>query len=108
MSIFRNICAHDERLYNSNLGSLEIVSGPIHARLAIPRLPNGKYSHGTNDLFALLICLKEFLPNRKKGEFAETIRQIDKEVEKLQGKIHTININDVLSSMGFPPNWKSL
>lgn len=83
LSIFRNICAHDERLYNSNLGSLEIVSGPIHARLAISRLSNGKYSHGTNDLFALLICLKEFLPNRKKGEFAETIRQIDKEVEKL-------------------------
>lgn len=108
MSIYRNVCAHDERLYNTKLGNLEIVSGPIHARLAIPRAQNGKYVSGTNDLFALLICIKEFLPKRQKGEFAETIRQIDKEIEKLKGKIHTINVNDVLSAMGFPSNWKSL
>ncbi|KJS86277.1 MAG: hypothetical protein JM58_07205 [Peptococcaceae bacterium BICA1-8] len=108
MSIFRNVCAHDERLYNTKIVNLEIVSGPIHTRLAIPRTQNGKYACGTNDMFALLICLKEFLPKRQKGEFAETIRQIDKEIEKLQGKIHTVNINDILLLMGFPANWKIL
>lgn len=107
MSIFRNICAHDERLYNSKLGTTEIVTGPIHTRLAIPRV-NGKPTCGTNDLFALLICIKEFLPNRTRGEFAETIKQIDKELDKLQSKLHTANINDILSMMGFPANWKTL
>lgn len=108
MSIFRNICAHDERLYNTKLGKLEIISGSIHTRLSIQRANNGKYNCGTNDVFALLICLKEFLPKRQKGEFAETIRQIDKEIDKLTSKIHTVNINDILIVMGFPVNWKNL
>ena len=107
MSIFRNICAHDERLHNTKLGNLEIVSGPLHARLAIP-LANGKPKYGKNDLFALLICLKELLPNRTRGEFSETIMLINKEIEKLQRNMHTVNINDILVTMGFPTNWKSL
>ena len=81
MSIFRNVSAHDERLYNTKLANIEIASGLIHTRLAIPRAQNGKYIYGTNDVFALLICLKEFLQNRKKGEFAETI---SKEVQVLR------------------------
>ena len=107
MSIFRNICAHDERLYNTKMDNLEIVSGPIHRRLTIP-LINGKPIYGKNDLFALLICLKEFLPNRTRGEFAETIKQIDKEIDRLQSSIHTVSINDILVMMGFPANWKTL
>ena len=108
MSIFRNICAHDERLYNTKLGRVEIVSGNIHQRLGIQRNSNKKYINGTNDVFALLICIKEFLPKRTKGEFSETIRLIDKEIEKLKGKLHTIHIDDVLNSMGFPANWREL
>ncbi|WP_018704778.1 Abi family protein [Anaeromusa acidaminophila] len=109
MSMFRNICAHDERFYNTKLGNLEIVSGPIHARLAIPlRNGNGKPIYGKNDLFALLICLKEFLPKRTRGEFAETIKQIEKEIDRLKNNIHTINIVDILVMMGFPTNWKTL
>ena len=107
MSHFRNICAHEERLYSTKLDTVEIVSGPIHTRLAIPKV-NGKEIYGKNDLFALLICLKEFLPNTQKGEFAETVRQIDKEINKLQSKLHTISIGDVLLKTGFPMNWKTL
>ena len=55
-----------------------------------------------------LICLKEFLPNRTRGEFAETIKQIDKEIDRLQNSIHTVSINDILVMMGFPANWKTL
>ena len=108
MSVFRNVCAHDERLYNYKLGSIEIVSGQIHRRLAIPVANNGKPIYGNNDLFALLICLKEFLPNHTRGEFADTVKQIDKEINKLQNSIHTVNINDILLMMGFPANWKTL
>jgi abortive infection bacteriophage resistance protein len=107
MSLFRNICAHDERLYNTKT-NIEIVSSTYHAGLNIPKDPNGKCVCGIKDLFALLICLKAFLPDRKRGEFSETIRQIDNEIEKLQSKIHTIDISEVLSSMGFPDNWKQL
>ncbi|MHB1484248.1 MAG: Abi family protein [Saccharofermentanales bacterium] len=108
MSMFRNLCAHDERLYNTKFTNTEIVSGLIHSKLEIPRTRHGKYLYGTNDLFALLICLKELLPKKQKGEFAKTIRLIDKEIIKIQSKIHTINVSDILIAMGFPVNWKSL
>ena len=108
MSIFRNICAHDERLYNTKLQNIEIKAGTIHSSLNINKLQNGKYANGINDVFALLICIKEFLPKTKRGEFADTIKQIDKEINKLSNKITTIGINDILISMGFPTNWKDL
>lgn len=108
MSMYRNVCAHEERLYNYKVKSREIVSGDNHTRLAIPTDVNGKHTCGKNDLFALLICLKEMLPNKKRGEFYEIVKQIDKALGKLQAKVNSIAINDVLVKMGFPSNWKSL
>ena len=107
ISVFRNICAHDERLYNTKLGTLEIVSGPIHAQLGIPRDKNGKYIQGTNDVFALLICVKELLPDDS-DEVADTILEINEEIAKLEKRINTVEIKDILSLMGFPENWKKL
>lgn len=104
MSLFRNVCAHEERLYNKKFKQ-EIAGSSIHSRLAIPNL-NGKFIHGTTDLFALLICIHELLPKDDVNEFSDTILQIAKELEKLGNKIHTINGNDILKSMGFPINWK--
>lgn len=69
---------------------------------------SGKYIHGTNDVFALLITIKEFLPKTSRGEFAKLIKQINEEINKLQTKLITISINDVLDEMGFPSNWKTI
>ena len=55
-----------------------------------------------------LICLKEFLPSLTRGEFADTIKQIDKDIDRLQNSIHTVSINDILVMIGFPANWKTL
>jgi abortive infection bacteriophage resistance protein len=106
MSLFRNVCAHEERLYSKKFKQ-EIAVSSIHSRLAIPNV-NGKYSCGTTDLFALLICIHELLPKDDISEFTDIILQINKELENLQNKIHTINENDILISMGFPVNWKTL
>ncbi len=108
MSIFRNICAHDERLYNSKLANIEVLAGPIHAELGIPKNDNGKYVYGTNDVLALLICIKEFMPTSSRGEFKETLKHIDKASMTLKSKLKTIDIIDVLNEMGFPLNWQAL
>ncbi len=107
MALYRNICAHDERFYNTKLRS-EIKAGPTHGMLNLPKDDNGKYLFGINDVFALLICIKEFLPQTKRGEFSETIKQIDKEFNKLKKYIHTVSIDEILGVMGFPPNWKDI
>lgn len=108
MSFFRNICAHDERLYNTHLPNVEIVSGSVHARLGIPRNSSGKYQNGTNDVFALLICIREFLQNHHRSELTEALGQIDDELTKLAPKIHTISRSDILDVMGFPANWNTV
>lgn len=107
MTIFRNVCAHDERLYNYKINT-EIKSGPIHRQLDIPKNRHGKFIYGINDVFALLICVKEFLPKKTRGEFRDTVKQINKEINRLDNKIHTISIGDVLEKMGFPVNWKDI
>ncbi len=108
MSVFRNICAHDERLYNTKLAKIEILVGPVHVALGLPKNEFGKYIYGTSDVFALLICIKAFLPKSSRGEFKETLRQIDKELIKLKSKLRTVELADVLNEMGFPLNWKEL
>ena len=108
MSIFRNICAHDERLYSTKLNGIEIKAGPIHTELQICKNANGKHLQGTNDVFSLMICIKELLPQNRTIEFSEMIRHIDGQLNKLSSKIHTININDILHLMGLPGNWKEI
>ncbi len=108
MSIFRNICAHDERLYNTKLVNIEILVEPIHAALGLPKNDSGKYICGTSDVLALLICIKAFLPTSSRGEFKEMLKQIDKELLKLKSKLKTVELADVLNEMGFPTNWKEL
>ncbi|WP_129409743.1 Abi family protein [Marinitoga lauensis] len=77
MSIFRNICAHEEIFYNKKLKT-EIRGGEIHQKLNIPKNNNGKYIYGRNDVFALLICLKEFLPNKKEENFLKLQEKLKK------------------------------
>jgi len=105
MSVFRNICAHDERLYNAKLNGLDIVAGNIHNQLGIKKDKNGKYIHGINDVFALLICLKELL---REDDITDIILQINERIAKLEQKIYTVEITEILSLMGLPENWKKV
>lgn len=106
ISIFRNICAHDERLYNTKLKN-EIISSEIHLRLEIPKDKGGKHTQGIKDVFCLLICIKELLFDDQ-DEFNSIILEINEEMDKLQKQLHTIDIKQVLNSIGFPFNWKEL
>lgn len=47
-----------------------------------------------NDVFSLMICIKELLPHNRTAEFSEMVGIIDGQLKKLSSKIHTININD--------------
>lgn len=107
MSIFRNICAHDERLYNTKLKGTEIISSSIHNELGLTKDKNGKYNKGTNDVLALLICVKKLLPDEE-HEANDLISQIDEQIKRLETKIHAVEITEVLNLMGFPENWNNL
>jgi abortive infection bacteriophage resistance protein len=110
LSIYRNACAHDERLYNLKSVSKNgrpnmIKSNSIHAKLGIPKDSAGNYIHGKNDLFAIVIVLKIML---SKNSFNKFFYLAKAEIEKLEKQLNTIAIDDVLFKMGFPQNWADI
>lgn len=110
MSRFRNICAHEDKLFDKIQDDrTKIPSNRYHAALKIPKDKTGTYCYGIKDVFALLICLKIFLPeNKKRGEFSSTVKEIDNALERLNKKLKTITIDKVTEKMGFPKNWHNL
>lgn len=103
LTLIRNICAHDEKLYDVKLKS-RISSTIYHKKLKIEN-KNGNYQYATRDLFSIVISLKLLL---EKEQFSTFYMEIIKNIEKLKKELHTISIDKVLYKMGFPKNYKKL
>lgn len=97
---YRNLCAHDERLYNAT-NNQDIPDTIYHVRLNIPQI-NSRYANGKNDLFSLVIVLKILLPHE---DFNNMCNKINGRMESLRKKIKHINCDDIFKKMGFPSNW---
>lgn len=105
LTLYRNTCAHDGRLYNY-YSHKRIVQMPIHTQLAIPSAgPSGNLRYGQQDLFAVAIIFRLML---KKKDYTEFYKELEKIIEELSESISTIPLTDILQEMGFPNNWKSL
>lgn len=100
---YRNLCAHEDILYD-HFTQRVIPDTGIHSFLNIEKT-NGEFIYGKNDLFALIIILKQML---SKDEFKLLINEITYELDYLSGKLHIIGIDDVLDRMGFPSNYKDI
>lgn len=97
---FRNLCAHEDILYEHK-AQRDIDDTKYHEMLNIPRL-NGEYIYGKNDLFALIIILKQLL---RKDDFFLMMNELEYEVQLLADKLKTITVQKVLDKMGFPLNY---
>lgn len=100
LAFYRNLCAHDERIYNS-ICNQDIPNTDMHNKLSIP-VNNGRYKSGKNDLFSLIIVLKILLPS---DDFNTMCNKIEGRMISLTQKLVHINSQDVFNSMGFPTNW---
>ena len=98
----RNICAHDEKLYDITLKN-RIYPTKYHKKLNI--IKNDKFLYATRDLFSIIIILKILL---EKVEFYNFYINIIKNIDILQTELITISINKVLYKMGFPNDYKKL
>lgn len=103
LAIIRNICAHDEKLYDVRL-KYKMPATLYHDKLKMKKI-NGNYTKGIKDLFSIVIILKKLLP---KKEFEDFYKFIILDIENLKKSITSININKILYSMGFPINYKDL
>ena len=66
---------------------------------------NNEYIYGKNDLFALIIILKDML---KKDEFKSFILEISQAIDNLEYNLKTIPVLKILDRMGFPMNWQDI
>ena len=99
----RNICAHDEKLYDVRLKK-RINITDYHKQLKLTR-KNNKTAYATRDLFSVIIILKILL---EKNAFNEFYRNIIAKIEKLETQLSTIKIDKTLYKMGFPKNYRNL
>ena len=101
---YRNLCAHEDLLYNNR--SQKLINDNIyHQKLNIPKDEEGIYLFGKNDLFALVIIMKQLLNNE---DFKNMALELNQVIATLAYNLNTIRVEKVLKIMGFPPNWKDI
>lgn len=103
IAIVRNICAHDEKLYDLRLNNA-IIKNKIHSYFNLD-LHDKKYSNGYKDLFSITIILKVLL---KEIEFKNFYTVLLNNLEDLKKDIKSIEYNKILNKMGFPKNYEKL
>lgn len=103
LSNYRNLCAHEDILFE-NKTQRTINDTVFHLLLGIEK-EEGIYNKGKNDLFALIIILRQILRN---DDVKNLIMEIKREVVNLSFNLHTISVDNVLDRMGFPTNWETI
>lgn len=104
LSRFRNVCAHNERLYDYVYQKGEIKNTDMHKLMALKKR-KGVYVQGKKDLFAVVIVLKYLL---NAVEFSKFIDSLDNLTNDFLTKTSIIQELQLLKMMGFPVNWKDL
>ncbi len=100
---YRNLCAHEDLCFN-NRTNKRIGPTKYHDILNIEK-EDDEYIYGINDLFAIVIIMKQIL---KEEDFVLMMNEISYELDILDGKLETIGIDLILETMGFPENYKEI
>lgn len=101
---YRNLCAHEDLCFN-NRTHKKIEPTKYHDILNIPKNEEDEYIYGLNDLFAIIIIMKQLL---KEDNFVMMINEISYELDVLDGKLEVIEIDKVIDAMGMPINYKEI
>ena len=64
-----------------------------------------EYIYGKNDVFAVMIMMKYLL---RSDDFRMMMREIEYEIEKLDGAVDSIPIEKILDRMGIPEDYMDL
>lgn len=101
---FRNVCAHNDRLFTHRCAKHDIPDLPLHQKLRIPK--NGQeYIYGKRDYFALVLTFRYLLPH---AEFLAYKKNLSKLLDTLCQNTQQIIPSALLDQMGFPENWKKV
>lgn len=100
---YRNLCAHEDILYENK--TQKAIDDTVFHQLLKIKKEDDEYIYGKNDLFALIIIMKQMLQYE---DFKNMTMELENVIATLNYNLNTISIEDVLNRMGFPLNWKDL
>lgn len=90
MTMIRNICAHNDRLFS------------FHSKFRISfKYIEKNYNEKSVNIYMIMKCMENLLPNDKKKEF---IKLINNEIKVLDSKLKSIKTDNILNIMGFYKN----
>jgi abortive infection bacteriophage resistance protein len=99
LTLFRNVCAHNERLYNFRL-QIDFPDTILHKKLGVPRF-GSQYTYGKRDYFGLVIAFRYILPNDSFRDYKRTLSKLIIQYCKQSSRIKKV---DLLQTMGLPDN----
>ena len=103
LTLFRNVCAHNERLYSFRI-QIDFPDTSLHHKLNISKKGN-QFLFGKRDLFGLVIAFRYLLP---KQDFLKFKRALIRIIKKYIKRSPQITESFLLKLMGFPDNWKNI
>lgn len=103
LSNYRNLCAHEDIVYDHRTQK-EIPDTRYHRELNIPMM-NDEYVYGKNDIYAVVIMLKQMLTE---SDFTDFINEVSYDLSLLDGRVSVIPQVKILDRMGFPANWEEI
>ena len=104
LSNYRNLCAHEDIVYEHRT-QVYISDTIYHSKLGIPKNDLGEYTKGKNDLFALIIILKQVL---QEDRFKDMINEINRSFDIFDLNVKTIENSKLYEKMGFPENYMDI
>lgn len=103
LSNYRNLCAHEDIVYEHRTQKT-IPDTKFHRLLDIPMM-NDEYTYGKNDMFSVVIMLKQVL---NESDFTDFVNEVSYELSLLDGRVNVIPQSKILDRMGFPSNWEEI
>lgn len=103
LTVFRNICAHNERLFSFET-RFEIPDTMLHKKMNIPQ-KGTQYLFGKHDIFALLISFRYLLDS---NDFKLFKSELLKLFQIFCNATSIYQKNNLLSAMHFPSNWTTI
>ena len=101
---FRNVCAHNERLFSYKLKKEDIPDTDFHLKLKISK-KGTQYVYGKRDLFCVVISLRYLL---KKDDFKQFNIKLSRIIRQFLTNTSHISEEELLDKMGFPESWKRI
>lgn len=103
LTLFRNVCAHSERLYSYQLQT-DFPDTVLHSKLHIPRKGN-QYQYGKHDYCGLIIAFRYLLSNESFREYKKGLIHLIRQHCRSSSRLTRA---ELLAIMGCPTNWESI